>query len=80
MKNLIPLCLIAIICILFSFSVFAKTKKTRQVQEVNFSEMNLKGTIGGSTKQDMPQLAKVRSRKEVLKEHTFSMDFITRNL
>lgn len=45
MKNLIPLCLIAIICILFSFSVFAKTKKTRQVQEVNFSEMNLKGTI-----------------------------------
>ncbi len=37
--------MIAIICILFSFSVFAKTKKTRQVQEVNFSEMNLKGTI-----------------------------------
>ena len=45
MKNLIPLCLIAIICILFSFSALAKTKKTRQVQEVNFSEMNLKGTI-----------------------------------
>lgn len=45
MKNLIPLSVISIICILFSFSAFSKTKKTRQVQEVNFSEMNLKGTI-----------------------------------
>lgn len=32
-------------CILFSLSATAKTKKTRSVQEVNFSEMNLKGTI-----------------------------------
>ncbi len=31
--------------ILFSLSSFAKTKKVRDIQEVNFSEMNLKGTI-----------------------------------
>ncbi len=31
--------------ILFSLSCFAKTKKVRDIQEVNFSEMNLKGTI-----------------------------------
>ena len=31
--------------ILFSLSGFAKTKKVRDIQEVNFSEMNLKGTI-----------------------------------
>ena len=30
---------------LVSFSVFAKTTKVRSVQEVNFSEMNLKGTV-----------------------------------
>ena len=35
----------ALFCLLFSQSLSAKTKKTRQVQEVNFSEMNLKGTI-----------------------------------
>jgi hypothetical protein len=37
--------LIALFCFMFSLSANAKTKKTRQVQEVNFSEMNLKGTI-----------------------------------
>ena len=31
--------------LLLSGSVYAKTKKTRDVQEVNFSEMSLKGTI-----------------------------------
>ena len=31
--------------ILFSLSSVAKTKKVRDIQEVNFSEMNLKGTI-----------------------------------
>ncbi len=37
---------ITFIClILFSLSSFAKTKKVRDIQEVNFSEMNLKGTI-----------------------------------
>lgn len=45
MKNLVWLNLLSIICIFFSLNTYAKTKKTRQVQEVNFSEMNLKGTI-----------------------------------
>lgn len=31
--------------LLFSLTVLAKTKKTRDVQEVNFSEMSMKGTI-----------------------------------
>ena len=44
-KNLVILTVISFICIFFSHEAFAKTKKTRQVQEVNFSEMNLKGTI-----------------------------------
>jgi hypothetical protein len=30
---------------IYSLNVFAKNKKTRDVQEVNFSEMSLKGTI-----------------------------------
>ena len=34
-----------VISLLCSFNVGAKTKKTREVQEVNFSEMSLKGTI-----------------------------------
>jgi hypothetical protein len=33
------------IILLVSASAYAKTKKTRDVQEVNFSEMSLKGTI-----------------------------------
>lgn len=44
-KNSVIAHVISIICIFFSLDAFAKTKKTRQVQEVNFSEMNLKGTI-----------------------------------
>ncbi|MGZ3772621.1 MAG: hypothetical protein ACXVCY_10430 [Pseudobdellovibrionaceae bacterium] len=31
--------------LLDAVTVFAKTKTTRKVQEVNFGEMNLKGTI-----------------------------------
>lgn len=39
MKTLVLLTLI------FTSTVFAKTKKIRDVQEVNFAEMSLKGTI-----------------------------------
>ena len=39
------LAIIFIGLVLFSLSSFAKTKKVRDIQEVNFSEMNLKGTI-----------------------------------
>lgn len=45
MMKRLSILFISIACILFSQVIFAKTKKTRQVQEVNFSEMNLKGTI-----------------------------------
>ena len=37
--------IVSIFCIFFSMSAHGKTKKTRQIQEINFSEMNLKGTI-----------------------------------
>jgi hypothetical protein len=33
------------VIVLFPFTVSAKKTKTRDVQEVNFAEMNLKGTI-----------------------------------
>lgn len=33
------------VTLLCSLNVLAKTKKTRDVQEVNFSEMSMKGTI-----------------------------------
>lgn len=36
---------ILLLTLLCTCSVFAKNKKTRDVQEVNFSEMSLKGTI-----------------------------------
>lgn len=32
-------------CMLYTHDAYCKTVKTRKVQEVNFSEMNLKGTI-----------------------------------
>lgn len=37
--------LILVITLFCSLNVFAKAKKVRDVQEVNFSEMALKGTI-----------------------------------
>lgn len=38
--------ILTLLCSLgFSTNVLAKTKKTRDVQEVNFSEMSMKGTI-----------------------------------
>lgn len=37
--------ILLILTLFFSVSVFAKKKKTRDVQEVNFSDMTLKGTI-----------------------------------
>ena len=37
---------LAVVSLVFAtLTTHAKTKKVRQVQEVNFSEMNLKGTI-----------------------------------
>lgn len=37
--------ILVVITLFFSVNMFGKTKKTRDVQEVNFSEMSMKGTI-----------------------------------
>lgn len=45
MKNIIVTALVAISFVLLSEPAMAKKKKIRDVQEVNFSEMGLKGTV-----------------------------------
>ncbi len=45
MKRISYTIMISIGCLLFTAKSFAKNIKIRQTQEVNFSEMNLKGTI-----------------------------------
>jgi len=45
-KNLMPLALsLALGPVILTTPTLAKTKTVRKVQEVNFSEMNIKGTI-----------------------------------
>ncbi len=45
MKKLIVGALMASLLTLVTFSAYAKQKVSRKIQEVNFGEMNLKGTI-----------------------------------
>ena len=45
MKKLIVGALMTSLLTLVTFSAYAKQKVSRKIQEVNFGEMNLKGTI-----------------------------------